>query len=1363
MIDDTSIEKNHATFRQMVADVEAAIACADWNQAIYLSGVAARWAWLNSCGIFASPELEALLTRIGSALPDHDACRRGEGKRHVVTVMSSAHDSGGHTRLATRWMALDKASRHTLVLILQDGIELPSLVTDLVAEGTVELVVLDDDSYVDRVLHLRKLLAQSDYAVLHIRPNDAIAVAALAGMAEPPPVLLEDHANHCFWIGASVANVVVSLHESGIRVATDRRGVPRAHINWVPMPLDYAKLDRAGSNDVRARRGIPHDAVLLMSSGAPYKFIPIDDISLSDLLEPILTARPDVHLLVVGPDADPANTHLAQRYPQRVHMVGFLNEAALTDCYNACDIYLESAPFPSGTALAEAAAVGRPILKFSPAQWRRCSFAVDIDAVPAPAYIWSDKEGYRQDLLYLIDHPEQRVVRGHFARASVRACHGDAMFLSTLEAAYACATHLPRITLDAAACAQRTELLDTLLLKMAKNAEEPKNEALALFSTMRASTPQERYTNWLAMQRLHASQIKLLQPTLREHDRVHVVVLDLDDDTAALAETSRSLGEQSLAACDIHVLKRGDCAPVHEGTEPDWITPFNVLASASRAEVLLTLRAGDTLSADALLLLAMRFMEQPSIACCYMDEDAHVEDGLFHPVFKPDLNLDLLRSYPYIGRALAVRGTALLLLGGLATAHPALSHYDFVLRVIEQCGLEAVGHLAEVTVHARLSYAAWLGSPAVTAHAATVVSAHLQRLGIAHAMQPGVLPGFNRVRYLHHRTPPVSIIIPTRDQLPLLNGLIDSLLNKTGYANYELLIVDNDSRDPAARAFLDGIERLNSPQLRVLRYPHPFNYSAINNFAAAQARGEYLILLNNDAAVLHSDWIDALLNHAQRPEVGIVGAKLHFPDGRIQHGGVVLGLRGAADHPFIGQPMEAHGYMQRLQVDQNYSAVSAACLMIRKSIYDQVGGLDEHDFKLAYNDIDLCLKVRQAGYLTVWTPYARLMHVGGASRSHGDALEQPGPQEAMYRKWLPLLANDPAYNHNLDLDDQGFDLDRRRIVAWQPFAKPISPRMYCVAADAHHRGHYRVRQPFLSMQRASIAEGAIADKPLTPITMERFGADTIVLQRQLSDAQLDSMRSYTAFSRAFKVYELDEYVAQAPLDGLDDATPEDMRRALHKAVALTDRLVVSTDRLAEQFGDLHTDIRVVPTRLPVHWWEGVRSERRVGKKPRVGWSGDAGDRRNLEVIADVVRDLADEVEWVFLGACPDALRPYIHEFHEGVSAASHPKKLASLNLDLALAPLDETLFNECKGSTPLLEYGACAIPVVCTDIVSYQGPLPVTRVTNRDSNWLEAIRMHLDDPAASGNAGDALRDAVVKDWLLTDDKALAWRDAWLPD
>lgn len=876
--------------------------------------------------------------------------------------------------------------------------------------------------------------------------------------------------------------------------------------------------------------------------------------------------------------------------------------------------------------------------------------------------------------------------------------------------------------------------------------------------------PSDLYKHWQAQQKL--SEVTVAQAmrhieTLGAPPRIQVIVVDADGDVGAVSTTQASLEAQHYAHHRLSVVS-GD---------KDLIKRINQEIAASDADWLQLLYAGDLLHPAALLLLAERTASHAHLRAVYFDEDTHNQGVFENPIFRPDFNLDMLRSYPYAGRALALDRRRCVELGGLNESYGDMAPHDFLFRLLEADGLHTIGHIGEVMHRARLPYAHWLASDSVKSHGAEIVSGHLQRIGVAHTLEPGALPGFNRVVYKHARQPPVSIIIPTKDQLPMLNGLIDSLLSKTTYLNYELLIVDNNTEEPAARAYLDGIEHLNSSQLRVLRYPHPFNYSAINNFAAAQARGEYLILLNNDTAVLHDDWIEALLNHAQRPEVGIVGAKLHYPDGRIQHGGVVLGLRGPADHPFIGQPMEADGYMHRLRVDQNYTAVTAACLMIRKSVYEEVGGLDEQDFKVSYNDVDLCLKVHQAGYLTVWTPYARLMHVGSVSQTKVDKTAQEakqlrfqGEQNAMYRKWLRLLARDPAYSANLSLEGTGFELDSQRGGAWQPFANPLLPRMFCVAADSHGCGHYRVVQPFTSMQRLGMVEGMVASLHLPPVAMERFQPTSLVLQRQITEPQIKLLESYRDFSRAFKVFELDDLIQQIPIKSqFHGIMPKDVVKSLRRALATVDRFVVSTESLGEEFKGFHSDIRVVLNRLPLNWWSDLPNLRRTGRKPRVGWGGGSSHRGDLELIADVVRDLADEVEWVFFGMCPDKLRPYVHEFHSGVPIEEYPRKLASLNLDLALAPLEENPFNECKSNLRLLEYGACGFPVISTDIVCYRGDLPVTRVKNRYKEWMGAIRMHIDDLDATAKMGDALRDAVRRDWMLTEDKLVDWRAAWLPN
>ncbi len=221
---------------------------------------------------------------------------------------------------------------------------------------------------------------------------------------------------------------------------------------------------------------------------------------------------------------------------------------------------------------------------------------------------------------------------------------------------------------------------------------------------------------------------------------------------------------------------------------------------------------------------------------------------------------------------------------------------------------------------------------------------------------------------------------------------------------------------------------------------------------------------------------------------------------------------------------------------------------------------------------------------------------------------------------------------------------------------------------------------------------------------------------------------------------------------------------LREGIGLCDRVVVTTASLADALSSMHNEIRIVPNMLTPEPWAKLTSRRGTSSKPRVGWGGGTSHSGDLEIIADVVRELANEVEWVFFGMCPDALRPYIHEFHSSVGLGTYPFKLASLNLDLALAPLEFHIFNDCKSNLRLLEYGACGYPVICTDTKAYDGFLPCTKVrSNSTEEWIAAIRMHLADPDASYRMGDELREAVLRDYMLSGKNLQHWLWGWLPD
>ncbi|MFC7419629.1 glycosyltransferase [Iodobacter arcticus] len=784
------------------------------------------------------------------------------------------------------------------------------------------------------------------------------------------------------------------------------------------------------------------------------------------------------------------------------------------------------------------------------------------------------------------------------------------------------------------------------------------------------------------------------------------------------------------------------------------------------------LEGGDLFTVTGLLLAVQKIVENFHWDLIYMDDDILNEKmSPSNPRFKPDLNLDLLRSMPYADGFIVIRRLAMNGINWQDLEGDGAEQVDLILRVLDTSGPQSIGHVAEIVCHLQLNDARALGSELRQLAFAKAVHAHLQRWQVDAELLLGArVEGSLRIVYQHETQPLVSILIPSKDQLGMLQRCVESLLEKTTYLSYEIIIIDNQSETLQAKAYLSSLALICEEKIRVISYPHAFNFSAMNNMAVNEAKGEYLVLLNNDTAIVEGDWLQSMLHHAQRPEVGVVGAKLLYPTGLVQHAGVVLGLRGPADHPCLGTTLEDSGYMHRLQLDQNYSAVTAACLMIRKSVYEQAGGMDEVDFKVSYNDVDLCLKVGKLGYLTVWTPYAVVMHEGSVSQNAVDpdlaVAKQKrfeGEQTAMYNKWLFEIGNDPAYNKNLTLSGAGFELEQRSLLTWQPLSWRPVPSVLCHPADQMGCGRYRIFQPFAALEDELKISGVIALELYPVFELAKLAPDVIVYQRQITEGQIDFLRRSKLCSPAFKIYELDDYLPNLPLKSAHrEHMPKDIVKSLRKALTFVDRFVVSTSELANAYQSMHTQIHVVNNYLPVSIWGTLSAARRVGEKPRVGWAGGISHTGDLELIASVVQALAAEVEWVFFGMCPDKLRPFVHEFHSGVPIEHYPSKLASLNLDLALAPLEHNTFNLCKSNLRLLEYGACGFPVICTDIAPYLGDLPVTRVKNKHKDWVDAIRDHLADLDAAAECGDALKAEVLKSWMLEGDNLERWREAWLP-
>jgi glycosyltransferase involved in cell wall biosynthesis len=308
------------------------------------------------------------------------------------------------------------------------------------------------------------------------------------------------------------------------------------------------------------------------------------------------------------------------------------------------------------------------------------------------------------------------------------------------------------------------------------------------------------------------------------------------------------------------------------------------------------------------------------------------------------------------------------------------------------------------------------------------------------------------------------------------------------------------------------------------------------------------------------------------------------------------------------------------------------------------------------------------------------------------------PSDTFLNDWLPAIAHDPAYNKNLTLITQPFSVEPLHELSWQPLSWRPSPVILAHPSDDTGCGQYRVIKPLTAMMDEGIGHGVISFRYLVPAELERIQPDSIIFQRPLAREFLDFMKHAKAYSNAFKVYEIDDLITNIPLKNyFRSQHPKDTVKLLREGISQVDRLIVSTPGLAEAYSGLNPDTRVIELKLPLEWWGNLKITRTEHKKPRVGWAGGSSHQGDLELIADVVKDLAEEVDWIFFGMCPKKLRHYVKEFHNGVPIHMYPQKLASLDLDLAIAPLENNQFNDCKSNLRLLEYGACGFPVVCSN------------------------------------------------------------------
>ena len=459
----------------------------------------------------------------------------------------------------------------------------------------------------------------------------------------------------------------------------------------------------------------------------------------------------------------------------------------------------------------------------------------------------------------------------------------------------------------------------------------------------------------------------------------------------------------------------------------------NAALAMARGEFVGLLDHDDLLAPDALYEMAARLEKDEGIDVFYTDEDKVTTDlsEHFQPHLKPDFNLDLLRSNNYICHFFVVRREIAERIGGFRPEFNGAQDYDFIFRCTEEA--EKIVHIPRILYHWRVHSASTADNPASKMYAyeagKRAIEGNLERSGVRGVVSLRQDYGFYDVHYPVEGEPLVSILIPNKDQKETLMHCIHSVLETSTWKNLEILIIENNSEQEETFACYRELEK--DPRIRILTYPgKTFNYSAINNFGVQQAKGEYLLFLNNDIEVITPDWIEQMLGNCQRPEVGIVGAKLYYPDNTIQHAGIIIGIGGIAGHAFLGLARAKSGYLHKASLQMDYSAVTAACMMMKAEAFRKAGGFEEK-LTVAFNDVDLCLRTVEQGWLVVYDPHVEMYHYESKSRGAEDSEEKlrrfQQEIEFMRTRWIRLLKDgDPNYNPNLTLSKWNYSLRGRK-------------------------------------------------------------------------------------------------------------------------------------------------------------------------------------------------------------------------------------------------------------------------------------------------------------------------------------------------
>jgi O-antigen biosynthesis protein len=886
------------------------------------------------------------------------------------------------------------------------------------------------------------------------------------------------------------------------------------------------------------------------------------------------------------------------------------------------------------------------------------------------------------------------------------------------------------------------------------------------------------YKTWLTTRGEILKEYSSTFPDTSQTDttRFHIIIQLLSSEMGAFANTLDSLAIQIHPEWILDIFSE---SPSPEGLEEipciHWYTLTTSDALRERRFQRLNEVQGDWIieippgvKLDPLYLwrLATAAIEQPDTKAFFVDDDCYGEDETRStPRFKPGCNPAALLSANLAG-VLCVQREARLVLED--TDEPVDKNFSLLLGVSGKFGWNSIQHIPDIL----LSYPDTFSQNTTDCQAQ--LRGHLKQQGIeAEILHTGKQSWCIRRQLLDE--PKVTIAIISDGKYELLGRCLENICTLTQYKNFEILIsLKADDAIPDILNLLREQEEKFGVSIQSSISPTDSTYAKRCNSAVDRIKSEFIVFLREEAQVIQETWLGELVRTATEDDVAAVTPRLITPgSAQIENIGYVLGMSGVRGLPYQGSAtIKEGGYLDYIQMPRDISLLPQACYLIKKQSYAQAGGMDEENFPDHWADADFSIRLRNNGERLICQPLSNLVFqvtdeydlpqtVNELAQS---ILSKKNQEDAFIRRWWPDSAVDPLWNPNLSLLEKTPVPEVEVIAPWQ-FIPASIPRIFARPIP-NGQGIFRITAPLTAACNAGLAAQCVWQqdvyRDLTAAELLRLAPDTAIAQNYFQNIRLNTLESWHAApGRPFIVYSIDDLMTNMPeFNPFKVDLSKNPRGRLQHALKHCDRLVVSTDYLANAYSHLISDIRVVPNCLEQGLWLPLQTRKRSSKKPRIGWAGGTTHQGDLLFLKEIIERTRDEADWVLMGMCPDEIRPLLTEFHPFIDQNEYPAYLASLNLDIAVAPLAQVPFNQGKSNLRLLEYGILGLPIVCTDIDPYRDS-PACCVENTVHAWVSALRDRVHNPEAREAEGKAMRRWVLANYLL-EDHLEDWLDAHLP-